>query len=163
MRERGEITYRGHIIGDWLDHNRHMNLGFYLVVFDNGTGGLYENLVIGEATRGTIGHSMFTLEARVIYLKELFIDDNIRIETRILGYDHNKIHYMHWMINEQNDEICAINELMGINVDINTRKSISFSDDTLSRLAILSTEHHNYPMPEEAGCSIRQIGFPEKE
>ncbi len=156
----GDITFKARIEESWLDHNHHMNLGYFLIVFDHGTGGLYRRLGIGETRRIEIGETLFTLEARVIYLKELCLDDEFRIETRILGYDHNKIYYMHWMIDEKNGEVCAINELMGINVDITSRKSAPFNDETLSKLAALSREHEVYPIPEEAGGAMRQLGFP---
>lgn len=160
MNMFGDVTYNGVVNNTWMDHNDHMNLGYYLIVFDKGTESLFTQLGIGSSGQAKWAESMFTLETRVIYSKELRRDERFRIETRILGYDHNKIHYMHWMINDEDGDVCAINELLSVNVNMNSRRSTPFRDESLQQLSILSQRHKACPAPEEAGGSIRRIGFP---
>ncbi len=168
MNKFGDNTFNGYVDKAWLDHNDHMNLGYYLIVFDRGTSGFYSRLNIGlsgkstpdDSSKNTKFESMFTVEARVIYSKELLLDEQFHIETRILGYDHNKVHYMHWMIEDRTNEVCAINELIAVNVSMDTRKAVSFKANILSGLLALAKEHHNYPVPDQAGGMVRQIGYP---
>lgn len=161
MNKYGDITYRGSVKSEWLDHNNHMNSGYYLVLFDYGAEALYRRLEVGAASREKIGQSIFALEARVKYKSELRCDDSFHLQTRLLGYDHNKLHYMQWVISDSSEEMCAINEFIVVNVDMKTRKSIPFLPETLKKLAYLADEHKKYGVSTEAGSSIKQIGFPQ--
>jgi YbgC/YbaW family acyl-CoA thioester hydrolase len=157
----GEETYRSKVIEDWLDHNGHMNLGCYVMLFEEATDALFRQIGIGAIAVKDHGDSVFTLEAHTTYHKELTLDQEFYCETRLLGYDHNKVHYHHWMFDAENGELCATNELLSICVNLATRKSTNFRRNAIGNLEEIVLRHKRYPnQPAAIGRAIRQIGFP---
>lgn len=118
----------------WIDHNGHMNVAYYVLAFDQATDAAYENWGIGIDYPGTSGCSVFTLGMNVDYVNELFADDRIRITTTLVDFDHKRVHYLHKMYNDQSSLLAASNECLGMNVNLNTRKSADFSESVVRRL-----------------------------
>ena len=157
----GEFTYKDHVRTEWLDDNGHMNLGYYLILFDASTEVLFTEAGIGSGTPTPDRHSVFTLEAHMSYHNELLLGEAFYCRTRLLGYDHNKLRYAHWMFKEQGDELCATNELLSLNVDLATRRACPFNLAARKNLAKISKRHRGLgPLPDSLGATIRDIGFP---
>ena len=43
--------WRGAVLSEWIDHNGHMNAGYYMVVFDDATGPWHEYCGMDDAYR----------------------------------------------------------------------------------------------------------------
>ncbi len=78
---RQHQVYRAVVKPEWIDHNRHMNVAYYVVAFDEATDAIYEEWGLGLDYPDRSGCSVFTLGMNVDYLDELFEGDPIRIET----------------------------------------------------------------------------------
>ncbi len=111
---------------EWIDHNGHMNVGYFVVAFDEATDAVYERWGIGIDYPDTSGCSVFTLGMNVDYLAELFEGDPLRIETLLVDHDHKRIHYYHRMYHAGTDALAATNECLCMNVDLASRKSAAF-------------------------------------
>lgn len=136
---------------EWVDYNGHMNMGFYLVAFDVvGTDPFYEWLGIGEDYVERRRRSVFTLAANIDYLAELFEGDEARIVTRLIDWDHKRLHYFHTM-HGPDDTVVATNELVGIHVDMDTRRTVDFDDDFQTRLGELAATHDLGGLHERVG------------
>src|SRR5262249_42342409 len=66
---------------EWIDHNRHMNMGYYLVVFDYATDEWLRHIGLDEAHRDAHGVTTFCLEAHVTYHREAREGDPLRFTT----------------------------------------------------------------------------------
>ena len=162
MSGYGEKTFEGRVEQAWLDHNGHMNVGYYVVVFDKGTDGLFEFLGVGERAMEEHGETIFVLEAHVTYHKELILNQAFYIETRLLGHDHNKLQYIHWMYDKATGDLVATNECLCLNVDVNNRRTKRFREESLQRLVAFAERRKDMPLPPDAaGRAVRQLGFPE--
>lgn len=120
---------------EWIDHNGHMNVAFFVLAFDEATDDVYEHWGIGMDYPDTSGCSVFTLGINVDYLGELFEGDAIRIETTLVDYDAKRIHYFHRMIDLGSGKLVATNECLCMNVDLTARKSAPFPDEVAGKLA----------------------------
>ena len=120
----------------WIDYNGHMNMGYYLVAFDEiATDAYFDYLGIGETHKNTLNHSTFTLGSNIDYLQEVFEGDQLRFETRLVDYDHKRLHYFHCMYNVDKDYLAATNECLTMYIDMATRRSTSFSEALMDRFA----------------------------
>ena len=81
------------VLPEWIDHNGHMNVAYYVLAFDQATDAVYETWGIGEHYPAGAGCSVFTLGMDVDYLAEQFAGDTIRITTQLLDWDHKRVHY----------------------------------------------------------------------
>lgn len=135
MSEARIHVYETVVKPEWIDHNGHMNVAFFVLAFDEATDDVYEHWGIGMDYPDTSGCSVFTLGINVDYLGELFEGDAIRIETTLVDYDAKRIHYFHRMIDLGSGKLVATNECLCMNVDLNARKSAPFPAEVAEKLA----------------------------
>ena len=119
---------------EWIDHNGHMNVGYFVIAFDEATDAVYERWGIGLRYPDETGCSVFTLGMNVDYLAELFAGDPLRIETLLVDYDHKRIHYFHRMFHRDSNKLAATNECLCMNVELASRKSAPFPPAVLENL-----------------------------
>ena len=135
MSEERTHVYETVVKPEWIDHNGHMNVAFFVLAFDEATDEVYEHWGIGMDYPDTSGCSVFTLGINVDYLGELFEGDAIRIETTLVDYDAKRIHYFHRMIDLGSGKLVATNECLCMNVDLTARKSAPFPEEVAEKLA----------------------------
>ena len=70
--------YRDVVRPDWIDHNQHMNMGYYLVVFDYATDEFFDWVGLDAAHRAAHAITTFCLEAHVTYHREVREGDTLR-------------------------------------------------------------------------------------
>lgn len=157
----GDLTHSGKAKREWLDHNDHVNLGYFLVAFDLGTETLYNSLGVGMSAIETFGDTVFTLETHVTYLNELKNGQEFSIRTKLMGYDHNKLHYIHSMFKAGRPDPIAHNECLGLNVNAKTKRPLEWRVNVKRRLADMISIELERPIDENIlGRSVKQIGIP---
>ena len=130
-----KLVYETAVKPDWIDHNGHMNVAYFVLAFDEATDAAYEAWDIGLDYPDNSGCSVFTLGMNVDYLGELFEGDAIRIETTLVDHDAKRIHYFHRMIKTETGQLTATNECLCMNVDLSTRKASLFPENVSMKLA----------------------------
>ena len=73
--------YRDVVRSEWIDHNAHMNVGYYLVVFDYATDAFFDWVGLNAAHRAAHAITTFCLEAHVTYHREVRAGDPLRFTT----------------------------------------------------------------------------------
>src|SRR5579875_1681906 len=134
---------------EWTDYNGHMNLAYYMLVFDHATDCLFDHLDLGRDN-----HSLFALEAHVTYEQELNAGDPVRVTTQLLDCDAKRLHYFHRMYHATEGYLAATNELISIHVDLATRRSTPLPQAALAWLEALLAAHRHLPRPPQAGRVI---------
>ena len=151
-------VYRDRVRPEWIDHNRHMNMGYYLVVFDFATDAFFGWVGLGMEHRRTHAVTTFCLEAHVNYHREVGAEDPLRFTTVLLGHDEKRLHYLHAMYHEAEGWLAATNELMSLHVSQATRRAAPMAPEVLARLGRIQAAHDALPRPPQAG---RRIGLSE--
>ena len=146
--------YRDVVRPEWIDHNRHMNVGYYLVVFDFATDEFFRWIGLDEAHRRRQHVTTFCLEAHVTYHREVREADPLRFTTLLLGHDVKRIHYIHQMYHAEEGYLAATNELMSLHVNQATRRSAPMASQILERLARIQHAHDTLPRPPQVGRTI---------
>ncbi len=143
--------YKAVVFPDWIDHNGHMNVAYFVVAFDEATDAVYERWGLGLAYPQSSGCSVFTLGMNVDYKSELFKGDTIRILTQLVDYDEKRVHYFHEMYDAKSGRLAATNECLCMNVGLTSRKSEAFPAGVLERL---KKAHRPEPRPEGFGRTL---------
>jgi acyl-CoA thioester hydrolase len=149
-------VYRDVVRPEWIDHNGHMNVGYYLVVFDLATDAFFHWVGLDASHRQSHGITTFCLEAHVTYHREVRRGDPLRFTTTLLGHDAKRIHYIHAMYQAAEGFLASTNELMSLHVDLATRRGAPMHPSILERLATIQSAHDALPRPPQAG---RRIGL----
>ena len=127
-------AYRTLVKPEWIDHNGHVNVAFFVVAFDEATDAVYEKWGLGLEYPATSGCSVFTLGMNVDYRGELFEGDAIEIATSLIDHDSKRIHYFHQMYHDGTGNLVATNECLCMNVNLTTRRSQPFPDTVQTTL-----------------------------
>ena len=147
-------AYRDVVRAEWIDNNQHMNVGYYLVVFDLATDEFFRWVGLDAAHRSTNRVTTFCLEAHVTYHREVRAGDPLRFTTRLLAHDAKRIHYFHEMYHATEGYLAATNELMSLHVSETTRRGAPMAPEILARLARIRKAHDALPRPPQAGRAI---------
>jgi len=147
-------TYRDVVRPEWIDDNQHMNVGYYLVVFDFATDEFLAWLGLDAAHRAARQVTTFCLEAHLTYHREVRVGDPLRFTTRLLAYDAKRIHYFHEMYHAGEGWLAATNELMSLHVSRATRRGAPMAPGVLARLAAVQRAHDALPRPPQAGRAM---------
>src|SRR5215831_6937745 len=148
------MLHRETVQPGWVDYNDHLNDAYYVVVFSNATTTLMDHIGLGEAERRRTGHSLFTLEMHVNYLKEVKGGADVRIATQVLGHDQKRLHVFHVMFEAGSTEPAATNEQMLVNIDMKGLRSAPFLPDVLAKIEAIARMQEGLPRPANAGRSI---------
>jgi acyl-CoA thioester hydrolase len=149
-------AYRDLVRPEWIDHNGHMNMGYYLVVFDYATDAFLAWVGLDAVHRAQRRVTTFCLEAHVTYHREMRSGDPMRFTTVLLGHDAKRVHYIHAMYHATEGYLAATNELMSLHVLLTTRRGGPMAPEVLARLALIQAAHDRLPRPPQAG---RRIGL----
>ena len=145
---------------EWVDYNGHMNMAYYSLAFDNALDHAYDLLGIGEGYVAATGHSHFTLEAHVTYLREVRGGDPLSITWQLLDCDHKRLHFFEHMYHAHAGYLAATSEQISIHVDMSSRRSAPFPDHVQQAFARVLTAHRTLPPPPQLGHVIGIPGSP---
>ena len=146
--------YRDVVRPEWIDHNQHMNMGYYLVVFDYATDEFFRFVGLDAGHRTAAAVTTFCLEAHVTYHREVRASDPLRFTTLLLAYDDKRIHYFHAMYHGTEGYLAATNELMSLHVSLASRRAAAMAPAVLARLAEVQRAHDAVARPAQLGRTI---------
>ena len=136
---------------EWIDHNGHLNMGYYVVVFDFATDAWLAHIGLDASHKASHGVMTFTLESHVTYRREVQENDELRFTTQLLDFDHKRLHYFHRMYRVRDDVLAATNELVSLHVAQETRRSAPMAPAVLERLGQIQPSHRALPTPPQVG------------
>jgi acyl-CoA thioester hydrolase len=143
---------------EWIDSNGHLNLAYYVVVFDLATDALYDALGIGNAYREATGFSCFTAETHTLYEREVHLGDRLLVRAWLLGADAKRVHYFHEMFHAESGERAAVQELMALHIDMGVRRVAPFPAERQAALAEAVRRYAPAELPKGAGRRIAMPG-----
>ena len=155
--------YEAEVRPEWIDYNGHMNVAYYMLIFDHATDALFDLIGIGRAyTEAGLG-SAFSIECHMTFQREIVEGDRVRVTFQLLDCDEKRLHYLMKMYHAEKGYPAATFEQMGMHVDIGQRKSAPFPADTQKNLQEILSGHRHLPRPREVGTTIgirRKSGNP---
>ena len=121
------------IIKDWIDYNNHMNVSYYLLIFDKfGADVLNDTFKMGELSAKTTGKSTMIVESNITYNQELKIDDVVNVNLVYFDHDKKRLQYKMEMVHKEKNFLASTIEILALYVDLNTRKVSEFELDKVS-------------------------------
>jgi acyl-CoA thioester hydrolase len=142
---------------EWIDANGHMNLAYYIVVFDHALDAAFEALDIGIDYRRRTGNSSFAAETHTLYEREVTEGERVRVTTRVLGADAKRLHIFQEMFHLCGGHRIAAHEQMCLHIDMRTRRVAPWPEDR--RLALQEAVREQAVLGAPRG-SGRRIALP---
>ena len=118
------------IIKEWIDYNNHMNVSYYLLIFDKyGADTLNNIFKMGEHSAKTTGKSTMIVESNITYNQELKVNDEVDINLIYLDHDKKRLQYKMEMIHKEKKYLASTIEILALYVDLNSRKVSEFENE----------------------------------
>lgn len=143
--------YGTEIKQEWLDYNGHMNVAYFVLIFDHGTDAFYPLIGLGKPYRQRTGKSTFAVESHITYQRELSVNEEVMVTTQLIGFDAKRIHYFHRMLHVEKNVQMATLEQLALHVDLTTRKVEPMPEESQRLLHEMRDTHQHLPKPKELG------------
>ena len=116
------------IINEWTDYNNHMNLSYYILVFDMGAEVFLSKFKMGEHSAKTTKKSTMVVETHTTYNNEVKEGEEVDVFISHLDHDKKRIHYKLEMYKKGTNTLSATTEVLSLYMDLNLRKVAEFED-----------------------------------
>jgi acyl-CoA thioester hydrolase len=157
MNRLPAVIYSTEIKPEWLDYNNHMNVAYYVLVFDLALEELLLSLGLGEGGAKTTGISTMTLESHITYDQEVSRGQDVEVRMQLVDHDHKRMHlYLEMYVKGSNGYLASTIEQVSMCVDLNKRKATSFPDEVMAKIKALSQQQSHLDRPDNIG---RKIGI----
>ena len=110
------------IISDWTDYNGHMNLAFYIHLFDQGWDVLLDKFQMGGDSAKMEKRSTFAVESHTKYIKEVRQGDEVDINLLFLDHDLKRMIYQLEIYSKTGNYRAATTEVCSLYVNLETRR-----------------------------------------
>lgn len=146
--------FRETVQKEWIDYNGHLNVAYYMLVFDHATDDFFDFLGINDAYRARINCSIFALEDHLTYSGEVKLGDKLRITTQLIANDTKRVHFFHRMFHADQGYLAATYESMNLHIDLGTRRGTPFPPDVQAHIDAVARAHSRLERPEQVGRGI---------
>lgn len=119
----------------WIDYNGHLNVAYYVLLFDRALDEMLASLDLGPAYREQHGCSVFVGEHHVVYDREVLAQARIAITSRVIDVNTRRLVAFQEMragggerreagAESKDDRPVATCETLCVHVDLGTRRSV---------------------------------------
>ena len=119
------------IIKEWTDYNNHMNLSYYILVFDLGAEVILSKFKMGEHSAKTTKKSTMVVETHTTYNNEVKEGDEVNVFLSHFDHDKKRLYYKLEMYDKSKNTLSATTEVLSLYIDLNLRKVAEFENEKL--------------------------------
>ena len=114
---------------EWTDYNNHMNVAYYVLVFDESWELMLQKFKIGENSAKTTQMSTMAVESHITYDNEVKEGDEVEIILTYFDHDKKRLNYKMEMIEKSTKKLSATIEFLSLYVDLSKRKVSEFENE----------------------------------
>ena len=111
---------------EWTDYNNHMNMAYYVLVFDQIWEIILEKFKMGEQSAKTTKMSTMVVETHTTYNNEVKEGDEVEINLTFFDHDKKRLHFKMEMIEKSSKKLSATLEMLSLYIDLNKRRVAEF-------------------------------------
>ena len=120
------------IIKDWTDYNGHMNVAYYVLIFDiYGAEKLMTEFKMGEDSAKTTSKSTMVVESHITYNQEVKEGDEVDVNLIYFDHDKKRLLYKLEMIHKSKKYLVSTIESLSFYVDLKERKVAEFENEKI--------------------------------
>ena len=119
------------IIKEWTDYNGHMNLSYYILIFDMGAEVILSKFKMGEHSAKTTKKSTMVVETHTTYNQEVKEEDEVDVVLSHFDHDNKRLHYKLEMYDKAKNTLSATTEVLSLYIDLNIRKVAEIEKEKL--------------------------------
>ena len=111
---------------EWTDYNNHMNMAYYVLVFDQLWEIMLAKFKMGEESAKTTQMSTMVVETHTTYNNEVKEGEEVEINLTFFDHDKKRVHLKMEMIEKSSKKLSATIEMLSLYIDLDKRKVSEF-------------------------------------
>ena len=119
------------IINEWTDYNNHMNLSFYILVFDKAAEKILSKFNMGEEAAIKTKRSTMVVETHTTYNNEVKEDDDVDVYLSYCDHGKKRLHYKLEMYEKSKNILSATTEVLALYINLDLRKVAEFEKEKI--------------------------------
>ena len=119
------------VIKEYTDYNNHLNVAYYVRIFDIAADVMLDNFNMGGESAKKDKKTTFVAEMHTIYNQEVKLGEEVETHVTYIDHDKKRIHYRLSMFHKEKKYLAATNEVLSLYVDLSRRKVVEFDPDRL--------------------------------
>ena len=119
------------VIKEYTDYNGHLNVAYYVRIFDIAADVMLDNFKMGGESAKQNNKTTFVAEMHTIYKQEVRLGEEVETHLTYLNHDKKRIQYRLSMFHKEKKYLAATNEVLSLYVDLSKRKVVEFDPDRL--------------------------------
>ena len=116
---------------EWTDYNNHMNMAYYVLVFDRVWENVLDKFKMGENSAKTTKRSTMVVETHTTYNNEVKEGEEVEINLTFFDHDKKRLHFKLEMIEKSTKKLSATIEMLSLYINLNLRKVSEFEEDKI--------------------------------
>jgi acyl-CoA thioester hydrolase len=149
------LTFETTVEPKHLDFLDHMNVMWYTHFFDRSIWNFYNSIGFGHDYHTNSGSGSFAIETHVRYYAELRVGEELRVYIRALKRSAKLFHFIQYLVRTRDGELSASQEMLGIHIDMATRRSSPMPPPIAKMWDDLIAEHSQLSWQPELSGSIK--------
>jgi len=117
------------IKSEWTDYNNHLNMAYYVLIFDVAWEVMLKKFNMGEQSAKSSGMSTMVVETNTTYDNEIKEGDEVEILLTFFDHDKKRLHFRMEMIEKKTKKLSSTIEMLSLHVDLNKRKVAEFDQE----------------------------------
>ncbi len=114
---------------EWTDYNNHMNMAYYVLIFDQVWEIMLQKFKMGEDSAKTDKMSTMVVETHTTYNNEVKEGEEVEINLTFFDHDKKRLHFKMEMLEKTTKKLSATLEMLSLYIDLNKRKVAEFEED----------------------------------
>jgi acyl-CoA thioester hydrolase len=119
----------------YRDSNGHMNVRWYIALFDDAGDTLHDWMGLTQAYHAAHGSGTFDLEYHVNFLAEVLPGEDVAVYIRLVGYSAKRLHYVMFLVNATRGKLAATLECINAFADLRVRRTAPWPPEVAAHLA----------------------------
>ena len=119
------------VIKEYTDYNGHLNVAYYVRIFDIAADVMLDNFKMGGESAKQNNKTTFVAEMHTIYKQEVRLGEEVETHITYVDHDKKRIQYKLSMFHKEKKYLAATNEILSLYVDLSKRKVVEFDSDRL--------------------------------
>ena len=116
---------------EWIDYNNHMNMAYYVLVFDDVWEIILKKFQMGENSAKLTNMSTMVVETHTTYNSEVKLGDEVEINLTFFDHDKKRLHFKMEMIEKSSKKLSATLEMLSLYIDLKKRKVAEFEPEKI--------------------------------
>jgi acyl-CoA thioester hydrolase len=143
------VIYQAVIPPAYHDRNEHMNVRWYLALYDDAGDALLPMLGLTADYFASTGMGGFDLEHHLWYVAEVRAGETVAFRARFLARTSKLMHYLLFMTNETRGGLSSIFECVHAHADLRVRRTAPFPSHAAARIDTFIAAHRalDWPAP----------------